>query len=307
MRRHSILSIKPCSFICVTAAIFLVSIAGAAEKTPTFPAPDGPLSILHSHNDFAQEHPLDTALENGITSVEADVTDRRGEVRVVHLGLWTYGSLKDLYLDRLQKLVDEKGSVYGDGKKFTLWIEMRPFITSRKVVPLLRSLLSKYPMLAQYGKDGKEVKPGPVTAVLMNVHSRDYFDGLETAPACLTVSRAAEKDQPNASFQCYVHFRWASQFTWMGNGEMPRPEIEKLRMLQRDAHSRGLRTRYWGIPDHAEFWKRALTLPFDLVGTDQLHQTRLYLAPALPHATLPTKKLPSAEVPRGLPVGKGSP
>lgn len=230
-------------------------------------------TTVHSHNDFAQDRPLDTALENRVTSIEVDVTDRGNEVSVVHLGVWTYGTLKEMYLDRLQKRVDEKGSVYGDGKLFTIWIEIRPIISGAAIVPMMRKLLASYPMLTQYSADGKIVRPGPVQAVLMNNYSRDYFTGLKTAPACQTVSSIDHTTAPNAPFQCWIHLHWERFFTWNGEGEMPSAEVARLKEIQNSAHLRGLKTRFWAAPDTVSFWKQTAKLPFDLIGTDHLKRT----------------------------------
>ena len=248
-----------------------------AAAAAQFDSPTGPTAIGHSHNDFAQSKPLETALEEGYSSVEVDVTDRGGEVSVVHLGVWTYGTLKTMYLDRLQRLVDEKGSVYGDGKKFTLWIEMRPFITGPPIVPFLRKLLASYPMFTVFGKSGKIVRPGAVEAVLINNFSRDYFQGRDTAPACLGTSGVDTTSDPNEPFECWSYLNWGRYFEWNGEGEMPAGELGRLKMLQQQAHARGLRTRFWGVPDTTNFWKRARTMPFDIVGTDNLKSTMAVL------------------------------
>lgn len=254
-------------------------IRGIASLADTFRVPLvyerdlGPTSIGHSHNDFAQQRPLDEALEAGYSSVEVDVTDRGGTVSVVHLGLWTFGTLKEMYLDRLQRLVDEKGTVYGDGKKFTLWIEMRTWITGAAVVPYLRKLLAAYPMFAVFDKSGKVLRAGPVEAVLINNYSRDFFVGKETAPACLGTSGINTSSEPNEPFECWNYLNWSRHFSWDGKGEMPAEDRGRLASFQKQAHSRGLRTRYWGVPDTPTFWERARFLPFDIVNADHLKKT----------------------------------
>lgn len=259
-------------------------IASVAESPPplSFFMPVGRPAMGHSHNDFAQDHPLDTALEEGYSSIEVDVTDRGGEVAVVHLGLWTFGTLKSMYLDRLQKLVDEKGSVYGDGKRFTLWIEIRPLISGEAIVGYLRKLLDAYPMFAVFGKSGKILKPGPVEAVVINSHSRELFRGRESAPACLGTNGVDLTARPNEPFECWNYVHWSNYFDWDGGGEMPKAELERLRTLQAGAHARGVRTRFWGVPDTPSFWAHARDLPFDIVGTDHLKSTMEILRGLLP-------------------------
>lgn len=250
-------------------------LAVGATKPPetTFETPRGPASIAHSHNDFAQDRPLDLALELGYSSIEVDVTDRRNDIAVVHLGFTTYGTLREMYLDPLQKRVNEKGSVYGDGKKFHLWIEMRDMLTGKAVVPLLTNLLARYPMFSIRSKDGRIIRHGPVDAILINSHAQEFFEGKETAPACLGLGGVDTTRTPNREFECWNYLRWEKFFTWEGEGKMPATEVERLRFLQSSAHRRGLRTRFWDAPDTAEFWREAKNLPFDKIGTDRLKET----------------------------------
>jgi len=254
--------------------LFLL-IPGIAFANETFERPAGPTSIAHSHNDYQQSHPLDTAVEQGYRSIEVDVTDRRGHVRVTHLGLWTDGTLKELYLDRLQKLVNERGSVHGDGKKFYLWVEIRWMISSQAIVPMLRELLAQYPMLTVFDPEGNEVKSGPVDLILINHKglADHYFSGLKTAPACLGLNRLPLSTTARAPFARWSYHRWSRVFGDAGKHFFSEDDKKKIREFQENAHQMGLRTRFWGSPDMPRFWREAAELPFDLVGTDNLEDT----------------------------------
>jgi hypothetical protein len=293
--------------------LLLISRAGAAESAKDFPAPEGATAIVHSHNDFAQRRPLEIALEHGYRSVEVDVIDRWGEVRVSHLGFITDGSLKEMYLDRLQKIVNEKGSIHGDGKRFYLWVEVKPLFTSEKIVPLLRDLLARYPMLARFDENGKEVLPGPVELVLINSSEflAKYFSDSAPKPACRGISGVPDGGATPVRFARWAYIRWKSQFAWDGSGNMPEAETTRLRELQARAHGHGLRTRYWNVPDVESFWKQVPALPFDIVGTDQLPMAMAIMRGyAPPAATTPAKwvdlKAPASRQPATLgarPVG----
>src|SRR4051812_41116432 len=68
---------------------------------------------IHSHNDYNQRMPLHEALHQGISSIEADVYYRHGELILSHEGVFSKGTLEDLYLKQLQHIVDHRGgSVY---------------------------------------------------------------------------------------------------------------------------------------------------------------------------------------------------
>jgi hypothetical protein len=261
-------------FVFLLSSLFSANLF-AAEAAKEFPAPEGATAMAHSHNDFAQKRPLETALEQGYRSIEVDVTDRWGEIRVSHFGLITDGSLKEMYLDRLQEIVHRKGSVHGDGKRFYLWVEVKPLFSSEKIVPLLRDLLPRYPMLAHFDENGKEILPGAVELILINSSKflAKYFTGAGPKPACRGISGIPDGGAVPVRYARWSYLRWNNQFTWDGSGTMPEAEASHLRQLQARAHGHGLRTRYWNVPDLESFWKQVPTLPFDLVGTDQLAST----------------------------------
>lgn len=257
----------------VLLVLLVPALAGAAS--PRFPAPEGTEAVAHSHNDFAQSKPLDLALAQKYRSVEVDVIERWNEVRVTHLGILTDGSLREMYLDRLQKIVDRQGSVHGDGKRFYLWIEVRSLFSGDRLAERLRELLDRYSMFAKFDESGAEVQAGPVEAILINspgVVAR-FFEGRRVAPACRGMSGIPQPGETLPTFTRWAYMRWKNAFSWMGRGPIPATDLVKLRTLQGWAHERKLRTRYWEAPDTEDFWKTAARLPFDLVNTDRLAAT----------------------------------
>ncbi|WP_146778950.1 hypothetical protein [Actinomadura craniellae] len=86
---------------------------------------------LHAHNDYDNENPLDDALDNGATSVEADVViDLDGQLSIKHdTNGKSQGSLKKLYIDPLMELAKKNGGQIYPGrdpsKPFQLVIELK--------------------------------------------------------------------------------------------------------------------------------------------------------------------------------------
>jgi hypothetical protein len=145
-----------------------LALVGAARAVATPPLAHAEF-LPHSHNDYQQKRPLQLALEQGYRSLEVDVAASFfGPTRVVvtHWGLIPEGTLQEMYLDPLQKRVGEKGSVYGDGKPFYLWIEIRRFaLGSGGITEALRELLARYPMLTRFSPRGV-AKAAPVVVIL---------------------------------------------------------------------------------------------------------------------------------------------
>ena len=98
----------------LAAVAVLASLAGTAvapaQAEATKPAPvvvGQPLAQAHAHNDYEHDRPLLDALEQGFTSVEADVWLVDGELLVAHdlEDVKPGVTLESLYLDPLQDLV----------------------------------------------------------------------------------------------------------------------------------------------------------------------------------------------------------
>ena len=90
--------------------------AGGPEATPS--AQPAPAVRLHGHNDYLQPRPLQTALELGLGSVEADVFLVDGELRVGHerWQLRAGRTLAALYLEPLAAFARAHGGrVRSDG------------------------------------------------------------------------------------------------------------------------------------------------------------------------------------------------
>lgn len=242
---------------------------------------------LHSHNDFDQKRPLQDAFDARISSVEVDVVDRWGEVRLTHIGIFTSGTLREAYLDPLQKRVDQLGSVLGDGKPFYLWIELRGFFTRAGIVPLLRELLARYPMLARFDSSGALVKEGPVVAILSGYsgYKHDYFEGLAVSPACLALndhewSRLARKEGQGFDARAkWLSLRWSRFSDWDGKGAPPPGLKEMLGALLGRIHARGKRVRFWGNPEAPAFYRLMRETGVDLASTDTLSPLEALTSP----------------------------
>ncbi|KAF5371810.1 hypothetical protein D9758_003380 [Tetrapyrgos nigripes] len=76
--------------------------------------PSRPVQKIHSHNDYLRAVPLFTALNTGVTSVEADLWLRDGNLFVAHTidEVDTSKTFDSLYIQPLVKLIDEQ--TYGD-------------------------------------------------------------------------------------------------------------------------------------------------------------------------------------------------
>ncbi|KAF5355332.1 hypothetical protein D9758_006050 [Tetrapyrgos nigripes] len=91
-----------------TWALSVIFAASRINATPV------PAQKVHSHNDYLQTVPLFTALDNGVTSVEADLWLHDGNLFVAHKEneIDASKTFDSVYIQPLVKLIDEQ--TYGD-------------------------------------------------------------------------------------------------------------------------------------------------------------------------------------------------
>jgi len=128
-----------------------------------------PLPLAHSHNDYDRPNPLEDALANGFTSVEADILFIYGKLYVGHnmpkkkrhnLKTLTRQYLKPLY----KRFKANNGEIYkGYEGAFYLWIDIK--FEPQLAYKALRERLFPFREMLNYYEKGKLHK-GKVTVIL---------------------------------------------------------------------------------------------------------------------------------------------
>ena len=59
-------------------------------------------------------------------------------------------------------------------------------------------------------------------------------------------------------------------FKWLGEGEMPQEELERMRDIIKRTHAEGKLFRWWGAPDTPQFKRLFIEEGVDLIGMDNL-------------------------------------
>jgi hypothetical protein len=72
------------------------------------------------------------------------------ELRVGHWPWSLQGTLQEMYLDPLQKRVDETGSPHGNGEPFTLWIDIK--VNAPWLPDMLVDVLEGYSILTVFSE-----------------------------------------------------------------------------------------------------------------------------------------------------------
>ena len=256
--------------------VIVLLFSGLAQAdTQQGPLPVDPMEMAHSHNDYLQKRPLFDALSNGFRSVEADVFLMSGRLILSHVGIITYGSFEEVYLEPLQALVNQRGSVYGDGMPFTLWIDLKGSPDGMAVK--LIEVLSRYPMLSWYTDSG--VEQNAVTVVLTGDETakKDFVERYPTRPGTRDSNDfTLTFRSPDWRWNWYA-LSWSDYLDWDGKGSISASEFAKLRKILGAIHGSGKRVRFYDAPETEAYWGLMQSEGSDLVGSDHLSKMRDYL------------------------------
>src|SRR5437868_2943022 len=125
-----------------------------------------PLRQTHAHNDYEHAHPLWDALEQGFTSVEADIYLVDGQLLVAHERKYVKPerTLQKLYLEPLRDLVAKNhGSVYPNGARIILLIDVKT--DAEPTYAALKPVLKEFAgMLTRFSKN--KIETNAVTVIL---------------------------------------------------------------------------------------------------------------------------------------------
>ncbi|MCP3800092.1 phosphatidylinositol-specific phospholipase C/glycerophosphodiester phosphodiesterase family protein [Allokutzneria sp. A3M-2-11 16] len=272
-------------------AVLVLTILGvlASATAPVLASPRiKPLSQAHAHNDYEHKRPLFDALDNGFTSVEADIYLVNGALLVGHDpgDLRPDRTLQSLYLEPLrQRVIDNRGKVHaGRSGLFQLLIDLKNngATTYTELDRVLRSPRYAF-MFSQY-ISGKIVR-NAVDVVVSGDRPRElmsgqkqrfaFYDGRMTSPGDLGPGS-------DAKLAALVSDNWTKLFTWNGAGQMPAAEKAKLQGIVTKAHKAGQRVRFWATPDtpspeREAIWRQLVTVGVDHLNTDDLSGLRAFL------------------------------
>ena len=237
-----------------------------------------PLSRAHAHNDYEHERPLKDALDAGFCSVEADVFAVDGALWVAHdrIHLDSKRTLTSLYLDPLQKLIQQQGgAVYDEKTAFYLMIDFKSggastYEICQQVIQPYRSILSHV--------NAEGFHQGPVTIVISGNRPIDLIEH-QTERWVFVDGRLSDmkSNQKPSSLIPWVSENWKNHFSWDGTGVMPEAEVKALRRWIDQAHDQGRKVRFWATPETETFWRTAYQAGLDFLNTDQLLAMRQVL------------------------------
>lgn len=236
-----------------------------------------PMPNAHAHNDYEHKRPLLDALEQGFTSVEADVWLIKGQLYVYH-DLPERPSenrrLEELYLKPLlNRVTENQGNVYpGYTDTFYLMIDFKSEAVS--TYEALLPLLKKYHTILD--PLGKREEAAVKVFISGN---RPVVQLLEaTSPMAALDGRPEDLGKGISTTRMPVVSQSIRKFTnWRGGQAMNKADQKKISAFIEAAHSEGKKVRFWANPDTEEGWQMLLDLGVDFINTDRLKELSTFL------------------------------
>jgi hypothetical protein len=232
-----------------------------AELTKIF-SPDRYEALpFHTHNDYKKDRPLFDSLKSGVRSIEADIYldwPPRKKIRVGHNPWENDGSLEDLYLEPLQKAINNREVVLSPHDPLLLWIDVKGGDIS--ALPQLSRTLANYPMI---GKEVKIIFTGGGRHKEFQKHFQKNY------PHLGVVHDSNRFPMKNPAPNQWYTLNWRKHTSWRGRGPMPEAEFQKVKKLVEEIHASGGRLRFYNSPDDKSYWELLQRLNVDLINTDQ--------------------------------------
>jgi hypothetical protein len=239
--------------------------------------PSHQVTHAHSHNDYLHERPLLDALDNGFTSVEADVFLVDGELLVGHdySQLKPGRTLRGLYLEPLAKRIHTNdGRVQISSESFYLLIDFKTEGKST-YIQLKKELEPYHSLLTEFTESSTKRKA--ITIIISGNRPRSVMVSENRRWAGYDGRISDLEDQPNPHFMPWISDNWRSHIRWDGRGAIPAKEQSKLESFVRQAHANAQMIRFWAAPDTSTSWEIQKNVGVDFINTDRLEDLAEFL------------------------------
>ncbi len=239
-----------------------------------------PLPNAHAHNDYEQSRPLLDALDNGFTSVEADVHLIGDTLYVAHNRPTIRNSaatLENLYLKPLTERIRQNNGQVLAGYKGPFYLMIDAKTNADSTYRAIDKVLQRYRSILTTGAKNQL---GPVTVVLSGnrpmqtvAKAKQHLLALDGRPSDLGKGYAL-------AIMPIVSDSYQSQLSWRGQGDIPTEEFQKLRQLVDKTHGEGKKLRLWASPEDPIVWTKLREAGVDFISTDQQELVRDFLLKA---------------------------
>ncbi|MBQ9532682.1 MAG: hypothetical protein IJR71_01785 [Prevotella sp.] len=261
----------------VLAAVLLVGMSSCMQAQKAQTTAVG----IHSHNDYAQKRPFVGAYEARSASIEADIFMIDGQFYVGHdeEDLRPELTLEAMYLDPLMAHFQKNGQrAYPFGEPLQLLVDLK---NGAETLAALQEMIEKkgYKQLFDTTKNPTAVSLVITGDEITPDHFADY------APYVLQDGRidVGDKDplqkytEEQLKYVPLVSQEFQNFSQWDGKSEISKEDRALLQGLVDKAHAKGVKIRFWAMPDTEQAWQLCLDLGIDFINTDHPQQVRDWL------------------------------
>lgn len=266
----------PLRILGAVALVLLLMIGTArASEWPDGGGPGRPVQA-HSHNDYAQRHPLDDALARGFTSIEVDVFRSASRFLVGHRAadLRPERSLEGGYLDKLRARYEGRDRHEHDARDLTLILDVKSGLPEG--LTALDELLGNYEGLLA-GREGSRRAGGAVTVLVSRGGIAREVDRLHLLFLAVEGRLSDLGSGIDPAVMPQIAVDWRKSIAWKGRSPIPYTARSRLAALVRRAHEDGRRLRFWNTPDNPTVWRVLIEAGVDVIGTDDLETLEAFL------------------------------
>ncbi|KZV98100.1 hypothetical protein EXIGLDRAFT_607332 [Exidia glandulosa HHB12029] len=246
---------------------------------------------IHSHNDYWRQVPLLTALSFGVTSVEADVWLVEGELFVGHeqAALSPSRTFDKLYVQPLLKIIQAQNpktkfntnptppnGVWDTASSIPLQLLVDMKTDGVETLPFVIKALEP---LRQAGylssATGTTLTLGPVLVIGTGNTPLAGIQALDPRDVFLDAPLASLNDTYTPLLSPLASTDWATAVGWTGVGTMSSEQRANLTKFVQDAHSRGIRSRFWDTPGwpisaRDAIWREIINAGSDWLNADDV-------------------------------------
>lgn len=212
--------------------------------------------LLHSHNDYLQKYPLQTALENKANSIEVDVAWHNEKIKVTHIVflMQTKPLLEELYLKKMLAQKDDLVSV-----KF-LMIDIKS--GNEEILVALNHMISEY---QEIFASRSETESKKIRVVISGGAHRKNLVNNEKLHYLFADGNPSDLDANLDS--------WLMPF--VSTNYTSKTEEERISIIEK-AHAQEKLVRFWNTSDNVKTWNKLLNLKVDIIGVDMLGKFRKF-------------------------------
>jgi len=217
--------------------------------------------IAHSHNDYEQDYPLETGLQNGFSSIEIDVFLHNDEIVVSHDNefLEFKPSITDLYLEPLNKALG------GTDKHIYLLVDVKIYIPN--ILAKLHQAIDAYADLFTI----RDYNKGNITVILSGALPREDLMKTSVFPYFFIDGRLSHLGKEfDSKPMPLISANFSQLISWDGEGELSEEELSLLEETIDKVHAEDKMIRFWKTPDTKTCWQTLIDLGVDVIGVDHL-------------------------------------